>query len=70
MLTLESRRFPVLGEVSCLIAKETEQGVTITCYIIFDHYIYIIFSCESLKLEYTLKHKPFTVIHFLYTPLI
>ena len=33
MLTLESWRFPVLGEVSCstsLIAKETEQGVTIT----------------------------------------
>ena len=35
-LTLESRRFPVLGEVSCfvrtLITKETEQGVTITLY--------------------------------------
>ena len=35
MLTLESRRFPVLGEVSFLsglrlMAKETEQGVTIT----------------------------------------
>ena len=36
MLTLESRRFPVMGKVSCvllglcLIAKETEQGVTIS----------------------------------------
>ena len=41
MLTLESRRFPVLGEVFCfyrtlLIAKETEQVVTITLFIIFD----------------------------------
>ena len=30
MPTLESRRLLVLGEVSCVIAKETEQGVTIT----------------------------------------
>ena len=35
MLTLVSRRFPVLGEVPvlsglCLIAEETERGVTIT----------------------------------------
>ena len=37
MLTLESRRFPVMGEVSlciiCLISKETEQGVTLTLFI-------------------------------------
>ena len=34
MLTLDSRRFPVLGEVSfCVIAKETQQGVTITLFI-------------------------------------
>ena len=39
MLTLESRRFPVLGEVSCFIKTlpnrlKTEQGVTITVYIV------------------------------------
>ena len=39
MLTLESRRFSVSGEVSCFvrnlpITKETEQGVLITMYIL------------------------------------
>ena len=34
MLTLESRRFPVMGIGLCLITKETEQGVTITLFII------------------------------------
>ena len=59
MLTLESPRFPVLGEVSfcvilCLIAKETEQGVTIT----FTSFYLLIGSTEAV-----LKHLYNTVFH-------
>ena len=48
VLTLESHRFPVLGEVSfcirtLLMAKETEQGVTFTYKFVTAY----MFNCHS-----------------------